>query len=123
MKTSLLLLALITATPMAVAQIDVHVPGVNVPNPGPNDLAIDTNRNSQIVTCKSGGGLFIRGNNNSLQVNGNCTVVHVMGNNNTVHVARTGKLVIEGNRNTVGYRDSKTEVSTLGSNNTVGPVQ
>lgn len=115
-----LYLALVSVCGAALpAQVQVDVPGVNVPNPGARDITIDTNRNTRTLACKSGGGVFVRGNRNTLEVGGSCTVVHIMGNFNTVNIAGRTHLITDGNNNTVTYGDGKTQVSNPGSHNTL----
>ena len=122
MKSLFQLVACAALIAAAHAQVHVSVPGVDVPNPGRNDIAIDTNRNVRTVTCKSGGGLYVRGNSNTLQVDGVCSVVFVLGNSNTIAVAQRTRILTQGNNNIVSYTDSRTVVSNPGNRNTVGPA-
>ena len=122
MTRTLALLVLASAS-CAGAQMQVNIPGLNIPNPGPNDITVDTNRNTRSVTCKDGGGLFVRGNSNHLQVDGDCTVIHILGNRNVVAVTHAKQLVTEGNGNLVQYKDRATVVHKPGNKNTVSLVE
>ena len=104
----------LTAGLRATAQVRVEPPPYEQPQAG--DTQINGNGVRQSVACR-GNALYVQGQENQVEVHGDCRLVRIQGNRNMVSVDRRTLIAVEGNANFVIVGDAKTQVSERGDRN------
>ncbi len=102
------------ASVRAEAQVRVDPPPYEQPKP--QDTQINGNGVRQTVDCK-GDAVYIQGQENQVEVRGDCRLVRVQGNRNLVILEHRTTVAVEGNENLIQFADPKTRVSERGERN------
>ncbi len=97
------------------AQREVPMPAYT--SPGPADAVIAGNKLPRTITCHDRIHVYVEGDRNEVQVNGECGPLRIRGNGNFVWVDQETQIAVEGDNNVVYIHTSTTRVSTHGNGN------